>query len=185
MTRKSGSEPEFISRAVFIDKDGTLVENLPHNVDPDRIALTSGAEECVSALSLEGYRVIVVSNQPGAALGLFPENALKGVEEKLRALLPQLDAFYYCPHAPQAGCACRKPAPGMLQRAARERGVALPASWMIGDILDDIEAGRRAGCRTILLDNGNETEWRTGEARNPDYIARDLPQAAAIIAGSA
>lgn len=172
-------------KAVFLDKDGTLVENLPYNVDPGRIELSRGAERCISALSSSGYRVIVVSNQPGAALGYFPEAALKEVEERLRSLLPALDGFYYCPHSPDAGCRCRKPAPGMLERAAREHGVALSASWMIGDILDDIEAGRRAGCRTILLDNGHETEWRIAECRSPDYLARDLPQAAAIIAGAA
>jgi histidinol-phosphate phosphatase family protein len=171
--------------AVFIDKDGTLVEDVPYNVDPARITLANGAGSAVSRLSASGYRVIVVSNQPGAALGRFPEEKLRDVETHLRRLLPALDGFYYCPHAPQAGCTCRKPAPGMLRRAARECGVDLAASWMIGDILDDVEAGRRAGCRTILLDNGNETEWRLGEARSPDHIARDLPQAAAIITGAA
>jgi histidinol-phosphate phosphatase family protein len=172
-------------KAVFVDKDGTLVENVPYNVDPERIALTPGAVAGISAMSSRGYRIIVVSNQPGAALGVFPEKALQEVERKLRELLPALDGFYYCPHAPQAGCGCRKPAPGMLERAARERGVELSGSWMVGDILDDIEAGRRAGCRTILLDNGNETEWRPGEARKPHYVARDLSHAAAIITGAA
>jgi histidinol-phosphate phosphatase family protein len=171
-------------KAVFIDKDGTLVENVPYNVDPERIALTANAFEAVEKLARRGYRVIVVSNQPGAALGRFPEEALKGVENKLRELLPSLDGFYYCPHAPQAGCDCHKPAPGMLERAAREKGVELAASWMIGDILDDVEAGRRAGCRTILLDNGNETEWRRGAQRRPHHVARDLAEAAAIIRGS-
>jgi histidinol-phosphate phosphatase family protein len=127
----------------------------------------------------------VVSNQPGAALGHFPEGDLKHVEAKLRELLPALAGFYYCPHHPEAGCACRKPAPGMLERAAREHGIELRESWMVGDILDDIEAGRRAGCRTILVDNGNETEWRGGEQRCPDYVVRDLAQAGAIIAGLA
>ena len=170
-------------RAVFVDKDGTLVENLPYNVDPERIALAPGAQDCVSRVAAMGYRVIVVSNQPGAAMGLFPEEALERVAARLRQLLPTLDGFYYCPHAPRAGCGCRKPAPGMLQRAAREHALDLATCWMVGDILDDVEAGRRAGCRTVLLDNGNETEWRVGEARAPDHIARDLPQAAAIIAG--
>lgn len=136
-------------------------------------------------MATSGYRVIVVSNQPGAALGFFDEACLQMVERRLRELLPALDGFYYCPHAPLAGCGCRKPAPGMLERAAREQGVELATSWMVGDILDDIEAGRRAGCRTILLDNGNETEWRPGEARRPHFVARDLSQAAAIIAGAA
>jgi D-glycero-D-manno-heptose 1,7-bisphosphate phosphatase len=168
-------------RAVFVDKDGTLVANVPYNVDPQRISLTRDAAEALRAIAAGGYRVIVVSNQPGAALGIFAETDLKNVESRLRELLPTLDGFYYCPHAPQTGCDCRKPAPGMLERAAREHGVELSGSWMIGDILDDIEAGRRAGCRTILLDNGNETEWRLGEARRPHYVAHDLSQAAAII----
>jgi len=171
-------------KAVFIDKDGTLVEDVPYNVDPARIALTQDAPQAIRAMAGQGYRIIVVSNQPGAALGLFEEAQLKNVEARLQEMLPALDGFYYCPHLPDAGCGCRKPASGMLERAARERGVELAASWMIGDILDDVEAGRRAGCRTILLDNGNETEWRIAEARSPDYIARDLPQAAAIIAGA-
>lgn len=182
MSAKWGRTP---FSAVFVDKDGTLVTNVPYNVDPERIALAPGAEACISQLCSRGYRVIVVSNQPGAALGLFPEQALKDVEQRLRHLLPALHGFYYCPHLPAAGCGCRKPAPGMLERAAREHGVRLASSWMIGDILDDVEAGRRAGCRTILLDNGNETEWRLGEARTPHHIARDLSQAAALIAGAA
>ena len=172
-------------KAVFIDKDGTLVENVPYNVDPGRIALALGAQACISKIHSMDYRVIVISNQPGAALGYFEESALEKVEARLREMLPALDGFYYCPHLPAAGCGCRKPAPGMLERAAREHGVALEASWMVGDILDDVEAGRRAGCRTILVDNGNETEWRAGEHRTPDYVARDLSQAAAIIAGAA
>ena len=171
-------------KAVFVDKDGTLVVNVPYNVDPDRISLAPGAGNAVDRLAASGYRVIVVSNQPGAALGLFPESALKGVERRLRDLVPALEAFYYCAHAPDAGCECRKPAAGMLERAARERGIDLSASWMIGDILDDVEAGRRAGCRTILLDVGNETEWLVSDQRSPHHIARGLAEAAEIIANS-
>lgn len=174
-----------VSKAVFVDKDGTLVENVPYNVDPARIALTRNAAEALREIAARGYRLIVVSNQPGAALGFFEEEALQAVETRLRELVPALDGFYYCPHRPDAGCACRKPAPGLLERAAREHGLALRDCWMVGDILDDIEAGRRAGCRTILLDNGNETQWRPGEARRPHHVAADLGEAAAIIAGSA
>ena len=118
-------------------------------------------------------------------MGLFAETALLDVEAHLRTALPSLGGFYYCPHLPDAGCGCRKPEPGLLERAARERGIDLAVSWMIGDILDDIEAGRRAGCRTILLDVGNETEWRLSDARRPDHVAADLAEAAQIIAGRA
>jgi D-glycero-D-manno-heptose 1,7-bisphosphate phosphatase len=169
-------------KAVFVDKDGTLVENVPYNVDPLRIALTRGAGEGVAALADAGYQVFVVTNQPGIGTGRFTEDALRGVEQRLRELVP-LDGFYYCPHAAGAGCGCRKPQPGLLERAAREHGLELGESWLIGDILDDIEAGRRAGCRTVLLDNGNETEWFLSMARVPDHIVRDLSQAAARILG--
>lgn len=172
-------------RAVFVDKDGTLVVNVPYNVDPDLVQLTPRAVDGIRALNEEGYRIIVVSNQPGAALGRFPEEKLKDVEQRLRELLPALDGFYYCPHHPEAGCGCRKPAPGLIERAAQEHGVDLAQSWLVGDILDDIEAGRRAGCRTILVDVGNETEWRPGEQRVPHHVVGDLGEAAAIIAGAA
>jgi D-glycero-D-manno-heptose 1,7-bisphosphate phosphatase len=172
------------AKAVFVDKDGTLVLDVPYNVDPARVALAPGAQDAVKKLATSGYRVIVVSNQPGAALGLFPEQELAKVEARLRVLLPKLDGFYYCPHAPDAGCACRKPAPGLLERAAREHAVELSQSWMIGDILDDVEAGRRAGCRTILLDVGNETQWRVSDQRSPHHIAAGLAEAADIIAGA-
>ena len=170
-------------KAVFVDKDGTLVVNVPYNVDPARIALTEGARQGIARLARTGYEVIVVSNQPGAALGIFPEAALKSVETRLNELVP-LDGFYYCPHLPGEDCGCRKPQPGLIERAAREHSVDLSSSWMIGDILDDIEAGRRAGCRTILLDVGNETEWVLNAERSPHYIARDLAEAAAIIAAA-
>ena len=170
-----------MSRAIFLDKDGTLIDDVPYNVDPERIALSPGAMQSVAEIASRGFRVIVVSNQPGAALGYFEEKDLQEVEARLREMLPVLDGFYYCPHAPDAGCDCRKPAAGMLERAAREHGVDLRASWMVGDILDDVEAGRRAGCRTVLIDNGNETEWRLAPLREPHLRARNLREAAALI----
>ena len=173
-----------VKKAVFVDKDGTLVRDVPYNVDPERIALAPDARNAVERMARGGYRVLVVSNQPGAALGLFSEDALQEVENRLRVLVPKLGGFYYCPHAPGAGCECRKPRPGLLERAAREQGVELAASWMVGDILDDIEAGRRAGCRTILLDVGNETEWHLSDVRRPHHIAPGLAEAAEIISAA-
>jgi histidinol-phosphate phosphatase family protein len=169
------------ARAAFLDKDGTLVEDVPYNVDPERIVLCPGAREGVAALASAGYQPIVVSNQPGVALGLFDEARLAGVERRLRELLPELRGFYYCPHAPQAGCDCRKPGCALLQRAASEHAVRLEGSWMIGDILDDVEAGRRAGCRAALIDKGHETRWELDELRLPDCVAADLRQAVAFI----
>lgn len=179
-------------KAVFLDKDGTLVENLPYNVDPERIRLTRGALEGLAELHAAGYLLVVVSNQSGVARGFFPESALAGVERRLRGLLGEaglrLAGFYYCPHHPEGKvaayareCECRKPHPGLLVQAARDLELDLEACWMVGDILDDVEAGRRAGCRTVLLDNGGETEWITSPQRLPDWTVPDLAAAASAI----
>jgi D-glycero-D-manno-heptose 1,7-bisphosphate phosphatase len=180
------------AKAVFLDKDGTLIEDLPYNVDPARIRLTPRAEEGLRLLSGAGYALVVVSNQAGVGRGYFPEEALHPVVECLRLLLAEhgveLGGFYYCPHDPQsalpayaATCSCRKPEPGLLLRAASERRFDLSQSWMIGDILDDIEAGRRAACKTILIDNGHETQWVLSGQRIPHYFSADLAEAARII----
>ncbi len=171
--------------AIFLDKDGTLIDDVPYNVDPDRMTLAPGAAAGVRRLSGLGYRFLVISNQPGVAQGRFDAGALEPVRQRLAQLLSEqgahLDGFYYCPHGPDDGCACRKPLPGMLMRAAAEHQVDLAASWMIGDILDDVEAGGRAGCRTILIDNGNETLWLRSPLRTPTWIASDLDAAAQLI----
>jgi D-glycero-D-manno-heptose 1,7-bisphosphate phosphatase len=174
-----------MDKAVFIDKDGTLVEDVPYNVDPGKLVAATGARAALAALAASGYRLIVVSNQPGIALKKFAPGDLEALFESLLRLLPELHGFYFCPHAPHEGCACRKPASGLLVRAARERRIDLAGSWMVGDILDDVEAGRRAGCRTVLIDNGNETEWRPGPLRTPDRVARDLREAAETIVRAA
>lgn len=171
--------------AIFLDKDGTLIDDLPYNVDPGRMTLAPGAVAGLRRLSCLGYRLLVVSNQPGVAQGRFDVGALEPVRQRLAQLLSEqgahLDGFYYCPHGPDEGCACRKPLPGMLLKAAAEHQVDLAASWMIGDILDDVEAGGRAGCRTILIDNGNETMWLRSPLRTPTWIASDLDAAAQLI----
>ena len=182
-------------RAVFLDKDGTLIENVPYNVDPTLIRFTTGAVEGLRLLGDRGYRLFVVSNQPGVALGRFSEQALSRVERHISEELGErgvsLEGFYYCPHHPQGAlpgyavrCSCRKPDSGLLTQAAREHGIELTRSWMVGDILDDIEAGRRARCRTILINNGNETEWDLSGERWPEALAEDLLSAAQIILAS-
>jgi D-glycero-D-manno-heptose 1,7-bisphosphate phosphatase len=180
-------------KAIFLDKDGTLVDDLPYNVEPDRIALCSGAGAALRLLTRLDYRLFVVSNQAGIAFGRFGEPAMEDVHERLQDLLSHeqvtLGGFYYCPHHPDGNvaayahdCHCRKPMPGLLLQAARDHGIDLRASWMIGDILHDVEAGNRAGCRTVLIDNGNETEWRLGPRRIPTRMAPDLYAASVLIA---
>jgi len=179
--------------AIFIDKDGTLIDDVPFNVAPEKICLSKHAGTALRLLRQQGYALFVVSNQSGIGLGLFDESAMRIVREKIDALLHAedvwLDDFYYCPHwcdSPIAhyaiACDCRKPGAGMLTLAATQYGLSLPQSWMVGDILDDVEAGRRAGCGTVLIDNGNETQWRQSHLRRPDLRCTDLLQAAYAIA---
>ena len=178
------------ARAVFLDKDGTLVHDIPYNVDPERIALLPGVGDALRRLQDAGFQLFVVSNQPGVALGRFPISALNLVEARLDELLApfgvMITAYCWCPHPPAAmrgaiACTCRKPRPGLLLDAAATHGVALERSWMVGDILDDVEAGQRAGCRTVLVDRGNETRWRAGRLRTPNAIVYQFADAAAMI----
>lgn len=180
-------------KAIFLDKDGTLIDDLPHNADPRRITLCSGAGPALRLLARLDYRFFVVSNQDGIALGKFGEADLAGIGRRLADLLFReqlsLDGFYYCPHHPDGTvpayaveCLCRKPMPGLLVKAARENDIDLAASWMVGDILHDVEAGNRAGCRTVLVDCGNETEWKLGNYRLPTRVAPDIYSAAVMIA---
>lgn len=181
------------TKAIFLDKDGTLVDDLPSNADPLKIRLCSGAGAALRMLSRLDFRFFVVSNQDGVAHGQLTEAALEDVGNRLTDLLFRerlvLDGFYYCPHHPEGKvdsyameCTCRTPMPGMLLRAATEHGIDLEGSWMVGDILHDVEAGNRAGCRTVLIDNGNETEWRLGARRIPTHVVPDLYAAAVLIA---
>jgi histidinol-phosphate phosphatase family protein len=177
-----------LDQAIFLDKDGTLLEDVPYNVEPRLMRLAPRAGEALGLLAPR-YRLIVISNQSGVAHGYFDESALVGVERRLGELLAaydvELSGFYYCPHHPQGqvtayrvACDCRKPQPGLIKRVANERGIDLARSWMLGDILDDVEAGRLAGCRTVLIDNGGETEWKLSLQRRPDFTASDLYVAA-------
>jgi D-glycero-D-manno-heptose 1,7-bisphosphate phosphatase len=182
-------------RAVFVDKDGTLIDDVPYNVDPARVVLRPGVVEGLRMLQRAGFVLVVVSNQPGVALGYFEHDALHALEQRIDALLSPagvaLAGYAWCPHHPAGAradyaiaCDCRKPAPGLLIDAAARHALDLRASWMIGDILDDIEAGHGAGCRTVLIDNGNETEWDLTPERRPHKVASDLFEAAALIVGT-
>lgn len=181
-----------MNKAVFIDKDGTLIPDVPYNTDPAVISLQPCATEGLRELQNKGFLLIIISNQAGVARGYFKEEALVGVEARLKELLAvehiKLDGFYYCPHHPEGTikeysivCDCRKPAPGLFLRAAGDFNIDLKESWMIGDILNDVEAGKNAGCRSILIDNGNETEWLAGNNRVPDHSVKNINEAALLI----
>lgn len=176
--------------AVFLDKDGTIVEDVPYNVDPALMRLASGAVEGLRLLHAVGYALIVVTNQSGVARGMFREEALAVVERRLGELLGEagvpLAGFYYCPHHPAGSvreyavaCSCRKPGHDLILRAAREHGIDLTRSWMVGDAPSDVEAGRGAGCRTVLLVGGATDE--VSPPCDPDRVAADLERAARAI----
>ncbi len=179
-------------KAVFLDKDGTLIPDVPYNVNPDLITLEKGVIEGLELLQKEGYIFVVISNQAGVARGYFEYEALENVKQKIDLLLSvanvKIEAYYFCPHHLQGkiekyamACECRKPRPGMILQAIKDLDIDAAKSWMIGDILNDVEAGNRAGCRTIIIKNGNETEWVEGAFRKPTYAAVDFLDAADFI----
>jgi D-glycero-D-manno-heptose 1,7-bisphosphate phosphatase len=177
-----------VNKAVFLDKDGTLIKDEPYNVDPAKVVFEEDVFEGLRTLQADGYRLIIVSNQPGLSMGLFSNTELNALIRYFEDVFAEngliLSGFYYCPHLPgtlEKSCECRKPEPGLLVKAALELNIDLAHSWMIGDILNDVEAGNRAGCRTVLIDNGNETEWLEGAFREPNYTTRYFLDAADYI----
>ncbi|KXS56164.1 MAG: hypothetical protein AMR96_04180 [Candidatus Adiutrix intracellularis] len=174
------------SAAVFLDRDGTMSLDLGYLYLWDDWQWLPGAPEALTRLKEAGYKLVVVTNQSGVARGYFDEAAVKRLHQKVNMDLrtrfkTTIDAFYFCPHHPNFNepCACRKPAPGMLQRAAAELGLDLARSFMIGDKPNDLLAGRAAGCISILLrnDDGRRTEPMAVNF----LIADDLAAAAALI----
>ncbi|MDY3552451.1 HAD family hydrolase [Gemmata sp. JC717] len=169
--------------AVFLDRDGTLIEEVHYLARPEQVKLIPGAADAVRRLNAAGVLVVVVTNQGGVARGYFPESRVTEVHEHLAALLAQqgarVDAFYYCPHHPTEGsdayrvvCDCRKPRPGMLLTAARDLDIELSRSWMIGDKPCDAGAGHAAGCRSLLV--------RTGHGADLPDAVPDLAAAIAV-----
>jgi D-glycero-D-manno-heptose 1,7-bisphosphate phosphatase len=180
--------------AVFVDKDGTLIEDLPYNVDPGRIRLAPGALAGIAELGRAGLPLVVVTNQSGVARGYFEAADLEPVHRHLADIVAsagaELAGFYFCPHLPEGvnefaiECDCRKPLPGLVRRAAAELDLDLARSWFIGDAWMDVVAGRAAGCRTILVGPDVRLIPELPAERRPDHAARDFLGAARIIVGS-
>jgi D-glycero-D-manno-heptose 1,7-bisphosphate phosphatase len=174
-------------RAVFLDRDGVLVHARVENGRPlairdvDELAIVDDAEVACHRLRSAGFLLLVVTNQPEVARGTLTRAALDRIHRRLREALP-LDEIIVCPHDDADMCACRKPLPGMLVGAATRLEVDLGASFMVGDRWRDVEAGRRAGCSTVLL----EREYSESVTVPPDIAVHDLSEAAAwILARSA
>ncbi len=177
--------------AVFLDRDGTLVEPRHYPSSPDELILYPNLAPQLRHLREAGFRLAIITNQSGVARGYFDEDDLERMHEsitlELRGQGVEIDGIFYCPHHPDGvvpelsiTCSCRKPEPGLLREAAADLQVDLERSWFIGDILDDVEAGNRAGCRTILVDLGTESP-PTAPIRTPNYVASDTEHALRIV----
>ena len=191
------------NRAVFLDRDGVICEDIHYMKEPSQFKLILRVVEAIRLLNERGFKVIVVSNQSGVARGYLTEGDVKRVNLKMISELGDrchIDAVYYCPHHPEIGiepyrkdCVCRKPRPGMLKRAAKDLDIDLKRSFLIGDKMDDVFAGHRAGCETILVLTGQGRDEIEGYNRlnhnvieksikpKPNNIASDLFEAVLII----
>jgi len=174
--------------AVFVDRDGTLVREVGYLADPADLDVLPGAAEALRGLAAAGYALVVVSNQSGVGRGLFGiervHEAMARLRAQLRAAGVELDGVYFCPHRPDQGCPCRKPAIGLLRRAAEDLHLGLSGSWMVGDKRIDVETGRRAGAGAILVRTGygrDEEAARSDGDAVPDRVCDDLAEAAAWI----
>ena len=176
--------PDTLAPAVFIDRDGTLMRDVDYCGDPNEVAVFDGVPNALHRLKAGGYKIIVITNQSGIGRGYFNEKTYRAVEAEVARQVGAgvIDATYFCPHSPDEECECRKPAPGMVIQAARENSIDLTRSYFIGDKDSDIECGRRAGTKTILVQTGYGGE---ADQKAPDIVVADLAAAARVILKSA
>jgi histidinol-phosphate phosphatase family protein len=167
--------------AVLFDRDGTLVEDVPYNGDPDRVRPVAGAREALERLREAGVPTAVVSNQSAVGRGLITHEDVRAVNARIEELLGPLGPWVYCPHAPEEGCACRKPSPALVRRAAAALGVAPERCVVVGDIGSDVEAALSAGARAVLVPT---PRTRREEIDAAPAVAADLPAAIDIVLGS-
>jgi D-glycero-D-manno-heptose 1,7-bisphosphate phosphatase len=177
-----------VNKAILLDRDGTLIRDHPYLADPELVELERGALAALQRLQRAGYLLVLATNQSGIGRGLYGEREFEAVQARLDGLLAAggvaLARVYHCPHHPteahgalRVSCACRKPAPGMLERAVRELDLERERCVMVGDSLSDVGAGRAAGMATVLVRTGQGAElaerpWPA--AGGPDYVADDL-----------
>jgi len=182
-----------MNRAVFMDRDNTIIEDPGYLNDPDGVKLLPGVELAIKSLAQAGFKTVVCTNQSGVARGMLSEDDLQAIHAEVRRQLADkgahLDGIYYCPYHPRGTVEeyaveseSRKPQPGMLLKAAEEFSLDLSESWMVGDSARDIEAGQRAGCRTIRVRVKGETATeREDDAVQADFTVRNLVEAARIV----
>lgn len=173
---------EKLQRAVFIDRDGTLVEEVNFLSRPEDLKIFPFAKKALGLLRQAGYLVFVVTNQSGIGRGFFSEDDMHAVHRQIALELPEMiDSFCFCPHIPGSGCICRKPMTGMIQQVVEKWPVDLAGSWMIGDKQLDIETGMNAGVRTALVMTGYGSLTIEDTGTVPDIVGRDLLEAVEFI----
>jgi D-glycero-D-manno-heptose 1,7-bisphosphate phosphatase len=183
------TEKQLLRRAVFLDRDGTIGEEMGYVNHIDRFQIFPYAAEAIRQLNQAEIPVVVVTNQSGIARNIFPESLVHEVHKKMVAELAGggawIDAIYFCPHKSEDICVCRKPNPGLLLQAAREHGLDLAASWVVGDRYADLEMGHAAGARGILVMTGyGRGEYELHRAtwpRQPESLAANLSEAVRLI----
>ena len=166
--------------AVLLDRDGTLVVDVPYNGDPERVVPIRGARSAVKRLRTAGVRLAVVSNQSGVARGLLTMEQVEAVNRRVEELFGPLGPWVVCPHAPDDDCSCRKPGPGLVLQAAAALGVDPTRCAVIGDIGSDVEAARAAGARAVLVPT---PRTRREEVKAAPEVAPDLPTAVDLLLG--
>ncbi|MBN1382089.1 MAG: D-glycero-beta-D-manno-heptose 1,7-bisphosphate 7-phosphatase [Deltaproteobacteria bacterium] len=177
------------NRAVFLDRDGTMNEEVGYLDSLDNLRLFAETSEAIKRINKSGLKAVVVTNQSGVARGYFTESFVEETHRRIQDLLKQadahIDAFYYCPHHDKEGqepylkvCDCRKPKPGMLLKAAEDLDLDLAGSYMVGDTLKDMETAKNTGMKGVLVrtghfsaDQNSSDDWGTGQ---PDYVAADI-----------
>jgi D-glycero-D-manno-heptose 1,7-bisphosphate phosphatase len=171
--------------AVLLDRDGAVIHDRHYLSEPDQVALLPGAASGLRRLRDLGFALVLVTNQSGVGRGYFGLESVRAVHNRLAELLSRegvlLDGVYFCPHAPEAGCDCRKPAPGLALQAQRELGLDLARSYVIGDKCCDVELGARAGAWSILVRTGHGVEHEPRCENMAVAVADDLDAAAGII----
>ena len=172
-------------RFIVLDRDGTVIVEKNYLSDPEGVELLPGVVTGMRRLAESGYKFVIITNQSGVGRGYFPLTAVDGVNQRIASLLQvegiRVEGFYVCPHAPHEKCKCRKPETGMLFQAAAEQGFDHTKCWVIGDKVVDIELGRNAGTRTILVRTGYGAEVESTIKNRPDAVVNNLDEASEII----
>lgn len=172
-----------MNRAVFFDRDGTIAHNAHYCRRPEDFKLFLGAAKAIRLLNEKGFKVIIVTNQSGIGRGYFDEVTLGKIHGKMKAELASqgahVDGIYYCPHHPEDNCECRKPKPALVFQAARDFNIDLRHSFVVGDLQMDIDLGRAAGCRTILVGDTPSNS----DGLSPDAVVADLAAVPDVILG--